>query len=499
MLELIENLNSFQHRSPRMYLILVIASAILGLICLASIPMLGLVFFISSITTVFTLDSAGDLVSLLYLLPLSALCGYLSFQFITLNLDTPKASEIYISINKKKTPKLTALIHELEQHFNLYAIDTILLTDKYDISIHISPQYCLPHLGNTTLQIGLPLMQTVSADQFKALLIRQLGQLSLKNKPQLEQISLFKDIVNQYLIACRQSDNLFHKPFYYFFLYYQRFFNAISFYAIRMNELRADQYAIKSVSETFLSQTISQTILANHYLKNMFWVSMYKLQRQYSNKAIYPHANMAVSFAQSNNIDKSREIINHQFQQLHDFESPAPLLRTRLRELGLESYSLPEEIESTAAIIYLSTALPKITKIFDKLWLQNIQEQQHSSILLDGNEQRLNLLTTKLTEQPLSAVETWELAVLTEKIKGYSFAIPIYKKILERNPQHAKSMFAIGRILLSYNDATGLNVLSKAVLIEPTMQKTADELIARYQSRIHEAELDSLPEEELLV
>ena len=44
-------------------------------------------------------------------------------------------------------------------------------------------------------------------------------------------------------------------------------------------------------------------------------------------------------------------------------------------------------------------------------------------------------------------------------------------------------MFALGRILLSYNDATGLDVLDKAIFLEPGMKKTANELIIRYQAR----------------
>lgn len=483
MLELIESLNSFQHRSPKLYLGTVVAFATLGVLLIALLPVLSLYFFISSIVTIFSLNNAADLLVLLYQLPLSALFGYLAYQFVMLPLEIPKASEIYISVNKKKTPKLIALIHELEQHFNINDIDNILLTDQYDISVHISPAYCLPQLGETTLQIGLPLMQTVSANQFKALLARRIGQLSLKTNKITGRINLYRDMLNQYLTACRQNPHWSYKPFFYYIRHYQTLFNAIAFYASRMDELQADKYAVDIIDEEAFAQTLSQTILASYYLKNIFWVSMYKLQRQYPDKSIFPHANMTASFTQTLNLEKSRDLINQHFQQLYDFQSSTPLLRTRLLEIGYESYSIPTPVETTAAKIYLDIALPKVTSIFDKLWLQRLHSQRDTSTQIDSNEQRLNMLTAKISEQPLSATETWELAVLTEKIKGYHAAIPIYKKILERNPMHAKSMFAIGRILLSYNDSTGLDVLDKAIFLEPSMKKTANELIIRYQSR----------------
>lgn len=489
MLELIESLNSFQHRSPKLYLGLVIACAAIGISLLLLLPILSVNFFIAGIVTVFSIENAIDLTSLLYQLPISALFAYLSYQFVTLSLDTPKTSEIYISINKKKTPKLIALIHEMEQHFNINSIDTIILTDQYDISIHITPFYCLPQQGWTSLQIGLPLMQTISANEFKGLLARRIGQLSLKNNKTTGWINFYRDILNQYLVACQQSTLWSLKPFFYYIRSYQRIFNAVSFYAIRMDELQADQYAIDVVDEKVFSEALSQTILASDYLKNIFWMSMYKLQRQYPNKTIFPHANMSVSFMQSFNIEKSRALIKQDFQKLYDFTSPAPLLRTRLLEIGFESFDSPKPLEATAAKIYLDKALPKVTRIFDKLWIQRLHSHSESATFIDSTEQRLNMLSSKITEQPLSAAETWELAVLTEKIKGYHAAIPIYKKILERNPMHAKSMFALGRILLSYNDPTGLDALDKAIFLEPNMKKTADELIIRYQTR-----LETIPE-----
>lgn len=485
MLELIESLNSFQHRSAKLYLAMVAGFAVLGVSLILFFPVLSLLLIISAITSVVTMESFSELIPLIYQLPLAGLSGYLFYEFITLELDSPKASEIYITLNKKKTPKLITLIEELEQHFNINHIDSILITDQFDISIHNTPQYCIPQLGHTSLQIGLPLMQTVSATQFKALLARRIGQLSLTTNKITGRINLFQDQLQQYLSTCQKNTHWFLKPFFYIIRSYQNIFNAVAFYAIRMEELTADQYALDIIDDDEFSQTLSQTLIASDYLKNIFWVSMYKLQRQYPNKMIFPHANMAISFAQSIKTKSSQELIEQQFQKLNDFQSPVPLLRTRLYEIGYESYKLPEPFSTTAAQIYLDSALPKVTRIFDKLWLQRLQTQRETSAQLNSNEQRLNLLTTKIQQQPLSADETWEFAVLTEKITGYHAAIPIYKKILERNPMHAKAMFAIGRILLSYNDATGLDALDKAIFLEPGMQKTADELIARYQTRMN--------------
>lgn len=501
MLELTESLNGFQHRSPKLYIGVVIIVALLGLLTLALLPILSIKFFFASLTTLFTTTITQSqpfsaITAILYQAPLAGLFGYLTYQLITLPLDAPKASEIYVSVNKKKTPKLIALINEFEQRFNIETIDNIIITDHYDISIHTTPEYGLAHLGETSLLIGLPLMQTVSAKQFKALLIRRIGQLSKEAKSTTNRIYFFSDILEQYRRTCQQNAHWSIKPFYYFFKYYQMLFNAISFYAIRMNELKNDEFAVSLVDGKSFAQALSQTIIASHYLKNVFWMSMYKLQRQYPTKTIFPHANMTVSFTQSIVTSETDKLLNTQFQRLSDFQYPTPLLRARLKMLGHDTYSLPLPLENTAAIIYLDNALPRIAKIFDKLWLEKLHTQRDTTSPHNSHEQRLSTLTNKITKQALSAEETWELAVLTEKVKGYHAAVPIYKKIIERNPMHAKAMFAIGRILLSYNDANGINAIEKAAFLDASMRKTADELIARYQARVkgikEEAEADKL-------
>jgi len=500
MLELTESLNSFQHRSPKLYIGVVVAFAVLGLFVLALLPILSIKFFFASLITLFTTlitqsQPYSELSAFLYQAPLAGLFGYMSYQLVLLPLDTPKASEIYVSVNKKKTPKLIALINELEQHYDINTINNIIITDQYDISVHITPYYGLPHLGETSLLIGLPLMQTVSAKQFKALLVRRIGQLAKQSASLPNRIYFFEDVISQYQHACHQHAHWSIKPFYYFFKYFHELFSAIAFYAIRMNELKNDEFSISLVDGKSFAQTLSQTIIANHYLKNTFWVAMYKLQRQYPNKNIFPHANMTISFTQSIIAAETEQLIDDNFKKLSDFQYSTPLLRTRLKILGHDSYSLPLPLENTAAIIYLDNALPRITKIFDTLWLEKSHSQRETTTL-NSSEQRLNSLTQKISVQALSAGETWELAVLTEKVNGYHAAVPIYKKIIERNPMHAKAMFAVGRILLSYNDATGIDAIEKAVFLDTNMRKTADELIACYQARLEmikeETEADEL-------
>ena len=487
MLELTESLNSFQHRAPGKYLLVVSIVALGGFLMFLLLPLLGLKFLLDALITLyaFTIES-GNITPLLYQLPLPASLLYLSYRFFSVKLDTPRPSDIYVSINKKKTPKLVNLITDLEQYFKIKPIDKIIITDQYDISVHVTPKFSFPSLYTTTLLIGLPVMQTVSAKQFKALLARRVGQLTFKHNKLTGSLYFFNDCLAQYSHFFKSNRHWSYQVFGFAFNYYYSFFNAVSFYARRMEELSADENAIALVDGKSFSQTLAQILIAQHYLKNNYSRLMYKLQRQYPDKLIFPHANMAVSYTKNTDSQTAESLLKNEFQRITNFKTSTPLLRTRLEKLGHKTISLPLPLENTAAMIYLDKALPRITKIFDKLWQQKIQAKEDHDINSNANDERRQFLLKKITEQALSAEETWELAVLTEKLSGYQAAIPIYRKIIERNPMHSKAIFAIGRILLSYNDETGISAIEKAVFLEPAMRKTADELIARYHARVQQ-------------
>jgi len=487
MSELTERLNSFQHRAPGKYLLVVFIAAVCGFLMLLLFPLLGLKFLQDALITLyaFTIET-GNITPLLYQLPLAASLLYLSYRFFSVKLDTPKPSAIYVSINKKKTPKLVNLINEMEQYFKIKPLTKIIITDQYDISVHITPQFSFPSLYTTTLLIGLPVMQTVSAKQFKALLARRVGQLSFKHNKLTGSLYFFNDCLAQYCHFFKTNRHGSYQVFGFVFNYYYSFFNAISFYARRMEELNADENAIALIDGKSFSQTLAQILIAQHYLKNNYWRLMYQLQRQHPDKLIFPHANMAISYTQNTDSQTAESLLKNEFQRITNFKTSMPLLRTRLEKLGHKTTSLPLPLENTAAIIYLDNALPRITKIFDQLWQQKTQPKEDHDIIDSANDERLQFLLKKITEQALSAEETWELAVLTEKLNGYQAAIPIYKKIIERNPMHSKAIFAIGRILLSYNDKTGIDAIEKAVFLEPAMKKTAYELIARYHARVQQ-------------
>ena len=59
----------------------------------------------------------------------------------------------------------------------------------------------------------------------------------------------------------------------------------------------------------------------------------------------------------------------------------------------------------------------------------------------------------------------------------------LYQQILRQDPQHAKTLFAVGRILLSQNDPSGIKILERAMSIDKGCVAQSCWMLAQYFKR----------------
>ena len=474
-----EVLHSFADQMPRFYLVCISLFSAVILLAVYTPMLIAAVLLISLLSNPQEALDLSNWLSTLVQLVLIISGIYISIELFKLDLSRPKGAQL----DKDKAPKLINLINELKTHFNVNKIDHIIATENFELTVKHTPKFYTPFISHTTLVIGLPVIQSTSPNQLKALLARRIGQLSMaQNKATSFTMKLYSFLLI-YANHLGQAESHLHKVFYWFFKVLSDIYFAFAFYTFRQDELTADSYALEIVNDKELAETICQSIVANHFLKNRYWPHIYKISRQSPESPLQPHANLAEAIATYITPEVSETILNDYYNRVAEYQSFTPPLRNRLHNIGHDSYTLPDPITVTAANYYLGDTLTPLCNLFDKVWQSKNQKHHQTLSSDDAQQKRLDNLASKIKSKSLSATEAWEYASLTEKLKGYQAAIPIYKKILEKNPRHAKAMFAVGRILLSYNDERGQYVLEQAIELEPSMKRTAGELIDRFKSR----------------
>jgi len=97
-----------------------------------------------------------------------------------------------------------------------------------------------------------------------------------------------------------------------------------------------------------------------------------------------------------------------------------------------------------------------------------------------SERRRLSDLKQKADSDSLNDNEAWELAHLTEKLEDKALAIQLYQQVLKQNPNHAKTLFAIGRILLTRDDPTGVKILERAMELDKGCVAQGCWMLAKY-------------------
>ncbi len=476
---LTESLHSIADNTPRFYITCIIAISFLVMFFLYA-PIIIAFTLLASIAINFqeSFSLAGILNTLIKLIVTGG-CIFLSYQFFITRVERPKGA----LLDKAKAPKLLALIEELRNHYHVARLDYLVASDNFEVTLNCTPKFGIPFFTTNTIQIGLPVMQSTSPKQLQIMLARRLGQLSLTHNKATGIVLRFYQFILAYNLAFSKSNKIYLKPHAWAYKFLSDFYYAVAFYAFHQDELLADRYALEIANDEELAVTISQTIVANHFLKTKYWPHIYKLARQTPRATLKPHANMSEAIIAHLTPAYCKQVLTEHFNRIADYQYFNPPLRARLHNISHEEFVLPETIAETAARYYLGDTLTPVTNLFDKVWQTKNQMHKQNLSTDNAQQQRLASLAEKIKQTSLSSSEAWEYASLTEKLQGYQAAIPVYKKILEKNPQHAKAMFAVGRILLSYNDNRGVYVLEQAVELDASMKRTAHELIDRFKAR----------------
>jgi len=220
-----------------------------------------------------------------------------------------------------------------------------------------------------------------------------------------------------------------------------------------------------------------------------------------------PHISMTSVMRKALTENEFAQIMKDLINAELSWKDSMPDLHTRLDHIGQTRLDLPPPVMETAAQRYLGDAFSAVVKLLDKQWLAkngkssstakkntetNVKKsspiKNDESMLetteVDDNlpieEQKYQSLRSKAKQAGLSQNEAYELATYAEKFEGKAAAIAMYQKILKNDPNHAKTIFAVGRILLTSNDPSGVNILEKAMQLDKGCIAQACWMLAKY-------------------
>ncbi|MCK4587090.1 MAG: hypothetical protein KAU29_07095 [Gammaproteobacteria bacterium] len=439
---LVSPVENLAKKNQRVYLILSVAVAIAGYVYLLFSPAVVLTAFYFLHELIPAVENNQDWAVIGVISFIAILCMYASVRTVQLKFSHVKG----LKLSKEMTPDLFDVITEVRSHFKRPSIKNIVITEKFECRIESVPRLGIPLASFNTLVIGLPMMQTLSPEEFRYELSRCIGQHS-KTIPSLT-LFVYKshNLWSMYNESLSKYKKFGTSPLRWFFKTYSRLFEIIAAPAIRMEELEADLFALEYINEDEVFEALKSEAISRALLKTHYWPNIRSMVMKHPNIAIKPFANLE-------NAVRTEALQNNRKKWLGEAyltgQFPGDLMpsfRQRMEYIGHSKMRSIPVLGMNSAEKYLGDTRKNIIPIIDKLW----RSTTLSHWVREYKEQRRDIgkikdLSRKSQKNILWPKDIICYACLAKKLRGYTFRSSV-NKLMRRNMRNATPEFISSRL-----------------------------------------------------
>lgn len=482
---LIKRLEDYAAKNPKSYQYRVAALAALGyayivgliLLCiLLPLLLLGALIVAPAIVLRILLDLLK-----LWFIVLPGVAVFFSFlsgaiRSLTAKVPAPEGNEI----ERKDAPQLFEFVEKTCGELEAQKPEKVLINDAFNASVVTIPRYGI--FGRRVyLNLGLPLMYALSPEQFRAVLTHEIGHISGKHgafsKWAYQLHETWRRFIESQELEQYKLSALYEKFVNWFFPY----FSAYSFVLMRRHERDADADAARLVGAQFLGEALINLEVKGAMLSQDFWQKIFEENTREEKPPTELFSRMALTFRRHDAASETRDL--RRFVEIKtDYGDTHPSLADRLKTIGYwtagDLPKLPEPNEANAAETFLGDLPAKYAAQFDREWREKISKNWKTNFdYLQNAQKRLAELEAKET---LTVEETFEMAGLVAERRGNAEAVPIVRRVLEMQPEHAEASYVLGAMLLQTDDESGLQHLNRAMHLDRRWQFAASEVAFNY-------------------
>jgi Zn-dependent protease with chaperone function len=381
-----------------------------------------------------------------------------------------------VEIRREEAPQLFALADELTESLEAPRVHTVLVNGDYNASLSQVPRLGLFGWHRNYLTLGLPLMQALTPEQFRAVVAHELGHLSGNHGRFGSWIYRVRQTWVQLLERLERERRRGSAVFTKFVNWYAPHFNAYSFVLARQHEFDADRAAAQAAGARRAAEALAVVELKGSYLSERYWPEVFSRADEQAEPARGSYAGMAEALRGP--VPDAQAFLRRSLAQETGYDDTHPSLAARLEALGLDAAALEELVErlareqgrqgGTAAERYLGARQGELARQLDEEWCAEVVaawRDRHRYV--KESRRKLAALEEKALSGELTVEEAWSRAYWTAEFKGADEAVPLLREVVARRPRHADANFTLGQILIARGDASGVEYVERAMSAEP--------------------------------
>lgn len=388
---------------------------------------------------------------------------WLVLRAIWIRLPPPEG----IEVTRQDAPELHAQIDDLRTELGSPHFHHVLVTADFNAAVSQVPRFGVFAGTRNYLLLGLPLLQTLSVEQFRAVLGHEFGHLARGHGRIGNWIYCQRLRWARLAAALEENDSSGRFIFAPLFKRFVPYFTAYSFPLARANEYEADAGAARLTSTRAMAEALTAVNVMGAYLQEKFWPSVHGAADETPAPGFMPFAGLRqrVAVDLEDEADRTRWLDNA-MRRKTDFADTHPALSDRLQALG-ESPRFEPPGAAESADRLLGAALAQITTRLDDEWRVAIQpswEAWHASA--QESRARFAELEQRLESgsDQMSYDDELAHALLLESVAAKpDAALERLRTLVARDPQHHGASFSLGVRLLRRGDDAGIALLERVM------------------------------------
>jgi len=362
-------------------------------------------------------------------------CLFLSWQVFRLHF--PRVSGLKLS--KDLAPDLYGLIAGVRKYAAKPSIRNVVLTDQYELRIEETPRLGYPFATSSTLVIGMPMLQTLSVEQFRGELLRRMSQYSSGRFRPSHWLFRTRLLWRQYSDALASRKRFGETPMRWFFSVYTPLFEALTLPAARMDELAADSAVLEWLNDRDYFETVKSSTIAEIFLETHYWRKVHQLGLKNPQMPLSPFEELEHISGHLQSKEYRRKWLQGTFAAEQNVCKAMPVLRQRMENIGQEKLRDVPVVEKTAAEVCLGDTRKDYISIIDKLWRSTTYAQWKADYdKRRADIKRVKKLSRKSQRHVLGVREIMFYARLAKGLRGDPLRRSMLK-LIKRNIRHLLS------------------------------------------------------------
>jgi Zn-dependent protease with chaperone function len=471
---LVQRLEEQAEHRPAVYRAKLGAMALLGYGYIAGV--LTLLLVAVALLALLAVQRSGAVIALklgIVLVPLI----WAVVRAMAVRLEPPGGKELF----RDEAPELFACIDEVRAKACAPKAHKVLVTDDFNAAVVQHPRLGIFGWPRNYLILGLPLMQALDLQEFRAVLGHEFGHLSGAHGKFGAWIYRLRAGWGRLTHALEQDDHWGRVLFVPFFKWYAPAFSALSFVQARRQEYEADRVAAAVSGERTAGEALIRVHLQSRFLNRKYWRSILQEADTKAEPDARPYEMLGMTFAEQRPEHEARNTLESALKRRTGCDDTHPSLSDRLRALRTTP-TVPGPIKVTAAEALLGPLALQLASEFDAQWRQSVAawwQGRHQY----ANASRTRLAALSTSTEELSVDDAFSRAELTEELGNEAAAREQLEALAARAPDHAATQFALGRMRLASDDESGIELLNNAMQLDPGAEQTACMLIVEYLQR----------------